>query len=219
MANTNAYIRYDIQPLTPTTSVADVKAIFAVHTYTHMPVVENDFLIGNISEDDIPAFEDEHTIEEYRYTLDAFFVKKDTIWLDVLEAFARHDTNVMPVLDEKNEYIGYYELIDIVSLFNETPFLNEPGGILVVEKGMKDYSFSEVAQIIESNEGKLLGAFISDSHDDIVQITVKISGSGLNAIMQSFRRYNYVIISGNEDDLYLEELKTRSDYLKKFLDI
>ena len=40
----------------------------------------------------------------------------------------------MPILDENNIYIGYYELKDFIQLFNDTPFLSEPGGILIVEK-------------------------------------------------------------------------------------
>ena len=42
-----------------------------------------------------------------------------------------------------------------VIFFDETPFMDSPGAIVVVEKGLKDYSFSEISQIIESNEGKV----------------------------------------------------------------
>ena len=69
------------------------------------------------------------------------------MWLDVLEAFAKNSTNIMPVLNEQKQYLGYYELKDIIGLFNETPFFFETGGILVVEKGINDYSFSEISQI------------------------------------------------------------------------
>lgn len=85
----------------------------------------------------------------------------------------------MPVLNEKSEYIGYYELLDIIGLFNQTPFLNEPGGILLIEKGLKDYSFSEISQIVESNNGKLLGAFISEMNENQVQITLKVGNAPL----------------------------------------
>lgn len=50
----------------------------------------------------------------------------------------------MFVLDEKGIYIGYYELSDIMDLFNYIFFLNEIGGIIVVEKGSYDYLFSEI---------------------------------------------------------------------------
>ena len=44
--------------------------------------------------------------------------------------------------------LSYYELTDIISIFNETPFVGEPGGIITVAKGMSDYSFSEISQIV-----------------------------------------------------------------------
>lgn len=219
MITIHSYIQNEVLPLLPTSLIADAKEQFTHLTHTHIPVEEDGFLIGNVSEDDIQAFDDDKTVADYRYTLDTFFVRKDTYWLDVLEAFARNNANIMPVLDKDNNYIGYYELIDIITFFKETPFLFEPGGILIIEKGNKDYSFSEISQIVESNDGKLLGAFISEFRDSIVQITVKIGEVGLNAVIQSFRRYGYTIVSGNEEDVYVEDLKERSDYLKKFLDI
>ena len=52
-----------------------------------------------------------------------------------------------------------------------------------------------------------------------MEITVKISQSGLNDIIQTFRRYEYEIISEHQEDSYLNSLKERSDYLDKYLNI
>ena len=121
--------------------------------------------------------------------------------------------------DADNNYIGYYQLIDIISLFNRTPFFSEHGGIIVIEKGHNDFSFSEISQIVESNDAKLLGAFISKTENDLTQITLKIGNIGLSTILQTFRRYGYTIISGHEDDTFLSTLKERSAYLDNYLNI
>ena len=141
------------------------------------------------------------------------------IWLDVLEVFAKNHTNLVPVLDENNQYKGYYEIEDIMKFFHETPFLKEQGGIIIVQKGILDYSMSQVAQIVESNNGKLLGLFVSEANTENVQITIKISLGGMNDIIQTFRRYNYEIISEHQEDNYINNLKERSDYLDKYLNI
>lgn len=141
------------------------------------------------------------------------------IWLDVLEVFAKNHTNVVPILDENNIYIGYYEMEDIMKFFQETPFLKEPGGIIIVQKGLLDYSMSEVAQIVESNNGKVLGSFVSEANLENVQITIKIGLGAINEIIQTFRRYNYDIISEHQEDTYINSLKERSDYLDKYLNI
>ena len=72
---------------------------------------------------------------------------------------------------------------------------------------------------MESNNGKLLGVFITKIENDLVQLTLKISGMDLNEIIQGFRRYSYNIISGHDDDTFIETLKERSEYLRKYLDI
>ena len=53
----------------------------------------------------------------------------------------------------------------------------------------------------------------------MIQVTVKFISKEINEIMQSLRRYDYKIISIHENDLYLEDLKNRSEYLQKYLEI
>ena len=159
--NLSEYIINDIKPLNNTGNIKDLQLLFNQLTYSHIPI-KNDanVYLGCISETDAHCFDSDKKINEYSYVMDNFFVRETTIWLDVLEAFAQNSSNIMPVLNSRNVYLGYYELNDIISLFNKTPFFFEAGGILIIEKGLNDYSFSEVSQIVESNDGKLLGAFV-----------------------------------------------------------
>ena len=218
--NLSEYIINDIKPLNNNSKVSDLQLLFNQLTYSHIPIMNaKNVYLGCVSETDAHCFDSDKTISDYNYITEEFFVREDTIWLDVLEAFAQNSTNIMPILNERNTYLGYYELNDIISLFNETPFFSEAGGIVIVEKGLNDHSFSEVSQIVESNGGKLLGAFISKMENDVVQITLKIGNTGLNDIIQTFRRYSYNIVSGHEEDSYIESLKDRSDYLKKYLNM
>ncbi len=214
------YVINDIKPLNSSGKVSDLQLLFNQLTYSHIPIKdENGVFLGSFFETDAHCFESDKAISEYLYAVESFFVRNTTLWLDVLESFAQNTTNIMPVLDDQNNYLGYYELNDILSLFSESPFFFEIGGVLVVEKGNNDYSFSEICQIVESNNGKLLGAFISKTKNDIVQITIKIGNTGLNDIIQTFRRYGYNIVSGHEEDSYIENLKERSDYLNKYLNM
>lgn len=86
-------------------------------------------------------------------------------------------------------------------------------------KGIKDHSFSEIVQIVESNNSKFIGGFISEQIDELVQVTIKISSNNMNEVVQTFRRYNYNILFGNIDDQFIDDLKERSDYLDKYLNV
>lgn len=197
----------------------DVVKFFKESAYSHIALTEEDRFLGMLAESDLAAQVPGGSLEDYRYTLEAFFSLPEASWLDVLEIFSRNDANLIPVLDEKRAVSGYYDLIDILGLMVETPFFNESGSVLVVAKGVKDHSFSEIVQIVESNNTSLLGAFISDVDDNVVQTTIKINSSHLNEVVQTFRRYNYNILYGNTDDQFLEDLKQRSDYLDKYLNV
>ncbi|WP_190811197.1 CBS domain-containing protein [Flagellimonas sp. S3867] len=200
-------------------TLKEVIQFFEETTFSHVAVTENGVFIGLLSENDLACFEPKKKIEDFRFELETFFVTKETAWLDVLEMFSRNETNILPVLDKDEIIVGYYDLEDIVSVFINTPFFREPGGILVISIGIKDYSFSEIAQIVEGNNARLLGAFITDSQNDIVEITLKVGSENLNEVAQTFRRYNYTIVFGNSDDQFLEDLKQRSDYLEKYLNV
>lgn len=217
--NTQQYIINDIKPFEVTTKIKDVQNMFNQLTSSHILVKKKAEYIGCISENDVHSFDGNKLLSDYLIALEYFFVRDNTNWLDILEAFALHNSNIMPVLGKDNKYLGYYEFSDIMSLFNNTPFLNEVGGIIVVEKGIREYSFSEICQIIESNDVKILGVIISKIENDNIQATIKIGNTGMNAIVQTFRRYNYNIISNHEEDKFLEDLKDRSKYLDRYLNI
>lgn len=219
MTEITDFINNDIKPLRITDTAADAQDLFADYTFSHFPVLEDGVYIGAARAEDIELEDIDKTMADVRFGFDRFFVRDTALWLDVLEVFAKNETNLLPVLDKDNKYLGYYEITDIITFFHETPFLKESGGIIVVEKGINEYSISQAAQIVESNNGRLLGLFISEATMDKVQLTIKISLGGMSDILQTFRRYNYEIITEHQEDEYLNTLKDRSDYLDKYLNI
>jgi predicted transcriptional regulator len=219
MTEITNYITNDFRAIDSQETIASVQDFFADVNFSHFPVLENGIFIGSIASDDVETFDVDKKAIDYKYTLERYFARKSMMWLDVLEVFAKNHTNTVPVIDENNTYIGYYEIEDIMKFFQETPFLKEQGGIIIVQKGLLDYSMGQVAQIVESNNGKILGCFISEADLENVQITVKIGIGPMNEIIQTFRRYNYEIISEHQEDAYINSLKERSDYLDKYLNI
>lgn len=219
MTEINDYITNDYKALDSQETIADVQDFFIDVPFSHFSVLNEGVYIGSIAADDVETFDTDKKVADYKYALEGFFARKNMIWLDVLEVFAKNHTNIVPVLDEENAYVGYYELEDIVKFFHETPFLKEQGGIIVVKKSILDYSMSQITQIVESNNGKLLGLFVSEADADTIQVTIKIALGSMNDIIQTFRRYNYEIVSEHHEDNYLNSLKERSDYLDKYLNI
>lgn len=207
-----------IQPLT--TGVGDIKKMFNELTYSHIPVEHNGKYLGCISENDIRCFESSRTLADYQYSLLNFFKRQDDNWLNILESFAQNDTNLLPVLEEQTDsYLGYIELSDMVNYFQAMPFFKEAGSVIIVEHNTEDFSFGEISQIVESSHGKLFGVLLSRINKDRAQITLKVSPANINEILQGFRRFGYRIIGDHREDNYLQNLKERSEYLNKYLNI
>ncbi|WP_405606675.1 CBS domain-containing protein [Polaribacter sp. Asnod1-A03] len=218
--NVNDYILKEIKPLRLKDTIKKAQKVFKNYPITHFPVIENDKLLGSFAEVDIQTIENKgNELVEYSYLLDSFFADEKATVLELLKIFADNDTNIIPVLNQNKDYIGYFDLRDVLDVFSTSPFMIEEGETLIVERSKDDYSMSEVVQIIETNGATLLGLYISDKKSDITQVTLKIISDEINEIMQTFRRYDYKIISMHENDIYLEDLKNRSEYLQKYLEM
>ncbi len=186
---------------------------------SHAIIVHEDVYLGCVSVHDLETLNADSSTGEHKYLFQPIFVTPSASWLDVMEVLSKYDATISPLLSDTNQYLGFYHRDDILEYLNQTPFLKEPGGILVIQKSISDYSMSQVAQIVESNGVKLLGCLVENIEQDQVQITLKMSLGMMNEVIQTFRRYRYDIISEHRDDVYLKNLKERSDYLDFYLNV
>ncbi len=217
---TTPYILNEFNPFTLETTVFEIKSFFNETNFSHFPVVSKNSLIGLISKTDIENIDtDDKEIGYFQYVLKLFYSEENNNLLEILTVFSSNESNIIPVIDNEKKYIGYYDLFDILNLINDTPFLKNEGIVLHLEKEINTFSFSEVCQIVESNKGKIFGLFVTNNTPSTINITLKFDSQHVNEILQSFRRYNYTVISKHKEDFYLEDLKERSDYLQKYLNI
>lgn len=214
------FIINDIKPLQLSDTVAYAKELIASNTLSHIPIVTDKKLIAMLSETDIQTIDDAYaTMADLEYLYNSFTVSVTANWFEAIKTFGENDANIIPVLSKEQEYLGYYELMDFISLLNDMPLMEHFGKTIIISKALNDYSISEIAQIIESENGKILGLFISKLTEDKAYITIKLATEQLNAILNDFRRYEYHIISDNVDDKYIQDLKERSDYLTRFFEL
>ncbi|PKH50499.1 acetoin utilization protein acuB [Tenacibaculum sp. Bg11-29] len=218
--NINDFILEEIKALTLNDTVRCAQQVCENLPITHIPIVEGGKLIGCLPESDIQTIEDkDKKLSEYSYLLDIFYSNNKTTLLDLIVLFADNDCNLIPVLNEEMNYAGYYELSDVLDAFADSPFLHNESETLIIGKNKSDYSIGQIAQIVETNGAKLLGLYISSENQDNIQVTLKIITQEINEVIQTFRRYDYHVVTQHEDDFYLEELKDRAAYLRKYLDM
>ena len=125
-----SYINNDVSLPTLQDGMEAVFNYFEKNTYTHMPLVRGNELLGNIAETDVQGqgYHKNAGIENYLYATEFFFVRETANWVTVLETFSKNETNIMPVLDEHDNYLGYYDLVDVMILFQENSVFERARG-------------------------------------------------------------------------------------------
>jgi signal-transduction protein with cAMP-binding, CBS, and nucleotidyltransferase domain len=143
-------------------------------------------------------------IGNHNLSLFSPFVQYDQHVYEVIELVSKLNLTVVPVLDEKKHYLGLITMNDLLQYFAVLMAVNNPGGILVLEQHQNDYSITQIAQIIESNDAKILSLYIRSPEDSMkVELIIKINRTELASIIQTFERFNYTIKASfmDEDDM------------------
>ena len=180
---------------------------------SHMPIVNNKEFLGLISDTDIYDLNmAEEPLGNHQLSLFSPYVMADKHFYDVIEIVSRLKLSVLPVLDKENHYLGLITLTDLVQSFSKITAVDNPGAIIVLELNINDYSLSEISQIVESNDARVLSLYISSHKDSTkMEVTLKINKTDLLPIIQTFNRYDYIVSAS-----YSEEAETNQFYQNRY---
>lgn len=202
--------------------ISEVLNWMDIFKISHLPVVHKSKYLGLLSEAQIF---DENKIDTkviaYQSLLDDTFVQENQHIYEVIELAVRKKISVIPVLKQGKNYFGVIRFVDLAQEFFKLMEIENPGGILTLELNNYDYSLSEISQIVEGNDAKILNLYVGSNKDSSqLEVTLKINKTDLSGIIQTFQRYNYKIksIYGNNNQVDTM-LKDRVDMLLKYLDV
>lgn len=189
---------------------------------SHLPIVNSQDFLGLISDKDIYNLNmADEPIGNHKLSLFSPFVYEDQHIYEVIELASRLELSAIPVLARNNEFLGTITTNDLVLHFAELSALKHPGGIIVLEMNINDYFLSQIAQIIEGNDAKILSLYISTPSDSTrLYVTLKINRTDLSSIIQTFERYDYQILASFMKDEEGDALvKNRYDLFMRYLNI
>ena len=206
------------------TSDSGQKALYWMDIFriSHLPIVNNKDFLGLISDKDIYDLNmAEEPIGNHSLSLFSPYVTLDQHIFEVIEIASRLNLSVVPVLDHNNNYQGLITMNHLIHYFGDLSALKQPGGIIVLEINVNDYSLSEIAQIIEGNDAKILSLYVnSHSNSMKMEVSIKINRKELTSIIQTFNRYNYIIKASFMDENDLNSLyENRYEQFMKYLSI
>ncbi|MFB0923770.1 MAG: CBS domain-containing protein [Vicingaceae bacterium] len=212
-------ISYDIPPLK--LSDTGVKALDWMEEFkvTELPIVDDGQYLGLIGESDILDRNDiDEAISAYNLTFSTPSIQSDKHLFEVISMIVEHDVDLLPVVDSNDQYLGVITIKNILHHFSKAISVSNPGSILTLEVNLRDYSLSEIARMVESDDAKVLASFIT-SHADSnkLEVTLKINKTEISRILHTFERFNYTILASYNESEYQKDMQTKYDEFIRFL--
>jgi CBS domain-containing protein len=216
--NAVSLLSQDIVPLMTSNTGREALEIMSEYYVQHLPIVNNKQLLGVISEEDIINHDVEEPIGSYDLSLKRSFARETDHIFDLLSQISRLKLSIIPVIDDEENYVGMISLQAILAHFANSFSFAEPGSILVLEMTKPNYSMSDIARIIESENTTILHSFITQLPDiNQIQVHIKINKMDGQRIIAALERFEYKIkafYTEREDaDILKDRLESFMNYL------
>ncbi len=206
-------------PPTLSSNVGQALKIVDGYKLTHDPVFNGLTFVGNLPDSVLENLPLEAPLSEAKPYLEYFFLTENSTVFDAVNLFYTHQCNVIPVLDTEKKYLGLVLVEDIMAQLSRLPLLSEPAAMLTVSIPTKQYSMTEISQIVESNNGRLFAAFISSYSNELLEVTLRLNAESLTSVTETFERFGYTITYRYFEDEKQDLYNDRYDQLMKYLDV
>ncbi len=211
-----------ISPLHTSDTAQKALSWMEIYKVSHLPIVNDKRFLGLISESDIYDLnEPDMPIGAHKLNLFSPFVYEDDHIFTVITLVSELKLTLIPVLDRDENYIGSISLQDLVKYFSKLISAENPGAIIVLEVSIHDYQLSQIAQIVESNNAKILAMYLDNKPDSVqMDVIIKVNVTEISAIIRTFERYEYKIKATFSEETELNELyKNRYELFMRLLNL
>lgn len=200
--------------------VAQALELMSEFKITQLPVVSNEKYLGLVFEDNLLNVDENVALK----TLDTHFskvaVNANTHFVESIQAANDYNLSIVPVIDKENEFIGVIPAEALLRELGKITGASEPGGVIVLEMEQRNFSFSELSKLVETNDAQItqLNTYW-DSSTSLFLVTLKINKFEISDIIATFQRYEYQVKYYFGEELYVNELKSNYDHLMNYLNI
>jgi CBS domain-containing protein len=201
-----------------------VLTLMEIFRVSHLPVVVGKEYFGVVSDRDI------YDAENFDERMEAYIspillqphVHVDQHIFEVVGVALGCGVSIVPVLEEDHSYCGSITRTDLAFKLTELFSSNEPGGIIVLELTEINYSLSQISQIIEGNDARILSLYTHkpSPYSKELDVTIKVNVVELSGIIQTFARYDYMIKATYMDQSEIKGLfDDRYDQFMRYINV
>ena len=94
--------------------------------------------------------------------------------MSVFDKLLKSGADLIPVIDNTGLHKGYYLLEDIEAMFGQSTFIQESGEVFIISSDPSNFSVSTIVQLIERNQGHIVGLLMTSSDESMREVAVKV---------------------------------------------
>lgn len=211
-----------IQPVKPTDNCLQVLSWMEEYKVLHLPVVENGLYKGLLAEADIYALpEPDVAVGSFLEKLARDAVKADDHFFNVLPYFSEHQQTMVPVVAGNDEYVGSITQSSLLKAYGQLEVVGVPGAVVVIEMNQADYVLSQIAQIAEASDIRLISVHtLQHTNSVVMDLILKTNSEEVDSFLKTLERYDYQVkMAMTRKDPEMEKLDEHYQYIMTYLGI
>lgn len=209
-------------PLKGTDTVEAVKERMDKENIRILPVVDNatHTLIGQVTYDDLDAAAPDALIADIDLDEPVKVYRGQHIF-EAARLMLQYERKILPVINEAWRLLGIIKKERVLNVLPQLLNVAEPGSVLTVTLDRIDFSITEIVNIMETEDAKILGMTVEKPRrsDQTFEVSFKLDLQDVSRVAAALRRYDYIVSTNSENEIFNEDLETRADELLKFIDM
>lgn len=218
-------ISKEVAPIARETELDEALRIMDAYKVSQLPVMGKERFLGLLYHADVLARRKEaKTVGDIEEDLIRVYVSKDQHLYEVVKIADEFELSLIPVVDEDQEegdqWVGSVLIQDLIKWFANTVSIKEPGGIIVVSVDRKNFAMTQIAQIVEGNDARILSSYISsEPGSHTLDVTLKLDRQDIDGVLQTFERYDYQIKASYQESRIEEDLRDKYEELMNYINM
>jgi predicted transcriptional regulator len=213
------FINKEINALSGDETIHQARQLMHEATLSELPVVKENRYLGMLTEDDLKGKHPEESISIIELKqIEA--VDQQCHFFQIWSRSVQAHLNCIPVVDEKNDYIGSISKQTLLQFYKQSFALTEPGCIIILSLRKLDYSLARIANLVEEYDCVILNSFVTDTSDpEIILVTLKLNVMDPREVVSSLQRHEIDIVDVFSEEGFGDIMQERFNQLMSYLNL
>jgi acetoin utilization protein AcuB len=201
------------------------KASFALqlmedYDVQHLCVVTDEKFVGIVDKNTLLDTPETAVIATMQDEFIVASVHADEHFLAGAKLLSLHELTMLPVVSTTADLLGVITAKHMLAALTSHVGADMKGGVIVFEMEQRQYSFGEIARLVETNDAYVTQLnTATDTQTGMLLVTLQINRIEVSTIVATFQRYDYSVKYYFGEENYQNELKENYNHLLSYLNM